>query len=393
MDNDGIHKFAYGHDALFADLMRLAAPALAAELDFTRAELLPTSHVSAGAPRMKQRHGDMMWRVPRRRGANDDISANLIVVVEFQATVDWGMAQRMRDYRRMVRESLQRRLSQESSVRRRGEGPLATLPLVVYNGSERWTAPGAVAELSAWSPEARLVLAPFQDWDYVLLSLERLLAAGGGDLAHLPQANRSAATLRLQIERTPADLLARLRAEWLRFPGAADRPTRDVLHTWTGALLANMGSAESMLPSVDELEGLTALKGGQEMATVSEARLGKWFEEVRAEHVALGVEQGIQRGVEQERARSLARLQPPCGDQVRRTDGRALGGPARCHDRRRADRTRERLDNGVRSRRRSPSASVHHAGEGRHGELSRRCDTYQRSSPPGVVSGARTTAK
>ena len=52
------------------------------------------------------------------------------------------------------------------------------------------------------------------------------------------------------------------------------------------------------------------------MATVSEARLGKWFAEVRADHVAEGVEQERARGlarlqesVEQERARGLARLQ------------------------------------------------------------------------------------
>ena len=67
MDNDGIHKFAYGHEALFADLLHLAVPALAAELDLARAELLPTALVSAGAarsersargyPSMKQRHG------------------------------------------------------------------------------------------------------------------------------------------------------------------------------------------------------------------------------------------------------------------------------------------------------------------------------------------------
>ena len=44
------------------------------------------------------------------------------------------------------------------------------------------------------------------------------------------------------------------------------------------------------------------------MATVSEARLGKWFDEVRAEHVALGREQGIEQGIEQERTRWLARL-------------------------------------------------------------------------------------
>ena len=97
---------------------------------------------------------------------------------------------------------------------------------------------------------------------------------------------------------------------------------------WTDALLAKMGSAESTLPSVDELDGIEGPTGEEEMATVSEARFAAWFDEVRAEHVAQGiqqgveqgveqgirqgveqgVEQGIQQGVEQERARGLARL-------------------------------------------------------------------------------------
>ena len=130
-------------------------------------------------------------------------------------------------------------------------------------------------------------------------------------MARLPLENRAAATLRLQAERTLAGLLARLRDEWARLAGEADAATRRVLHAWTGALLAQMGGAESALPALPELE---ELKGGTDMA--SEARLGKWFAEVRAEHVAEGVEQErtrslarLRQGVEQERARGFARLQ------------------------------------------------------------------------------------
>ena len=300
MDNDGIHKFAYQHVAVFADLLRLAAPALAAELDFARAERLPASGVAPAGGRFEQRHGDLAWRVPHRRADGADGShPQLIAVVEFQSTVDRDMARRMRDYCGMLRESARRRRGG------RGEVPSALLPLVVYNGSERWTAPGEAAALpSPWTLAAQLALAPFQAWDYVLLSLERLLAAGGGGLARLPLANRSAATLRLQAERTPEGVLGRLREEWARFPGEADRAAREVLYAWAGALLGHMAGAESALPSVDELEGLERPTGGKEMATVSEARLGKWFDEVRAEHVALGMKQGM----EQERARWLARL-------------------------------------------------------------------------------------
>ena len=298
MDNDGIHKFAYRHRELFADLLRLAAPALAAELDFARAEELPTAYAELGRDGIAQRFGDLAWRVPCRRVGESGSAADLVAVVEFQATVNRRMAQRMRDYSRMARQ----RLAASD------DGPAALLPLVLYNGSERWTAPGAANGLPAsWSAPAQMALAPFQGWDYVLLSLEQLLS--DGDLVRLPLANRAAATLRLQAERTPAALLARLQREWERFPGAADKDTRRVLHMWTGALLADMGggSAPLALPALSELEGLEEPKGGTEMATVSQARLGEWFKQVRAEHVAEGMERGMKRGIEQERVRSLAR--------------------------------------------------------------------------------------
>ena len=288
MDNDGIHKFAHGHREVFVDMLRLVAPALEAEFDFDRAAPLPAAYVRPARGRHKQRFGDIAWRAPARRGG-----ADLVVVVEFQSTVTRDMARRMREYGRMARE---RPVAS-------GSGPPALLPVVLYNGSRRWTAPGAVALPESWSLTTRSVLAPFQGWGYVLQSLEQLRSSG--DLARLPPANRAAATLRLQAERTPAELLARFRREWSRFAGEENAATRRVLHTWTSALLTHLGGAESALPSLAELEGL---KGGTDMATVSEALFDEWYADVRAQHVAEGIEQGMARGIEQERARGLARL-------------------------------------------------------------------------------------
>ena len=301
MDNDGIHKFGYRHRGLFADLLRLVAPELADELDFARAEEraeeLPSAYVRPARGRFAQRFGDMAWRVPRRGDAKGGGDDELVVLLEFQTTVNRRMAWRMRAYRRLARERL---------AGREG-GPPALLSIVLYNGSDRWTAPGAATGLPRWSPAAQLALAPFQGWDYVLLSLERLRSDGG--LARLPLANRAAATLRLQAERTPPELLARFRREWTRFAGDAEAATRRVLHVWTGALLSHMGGAESALPALAKLEGL---KGETEMATVSEALFDEWFADVRAAHLAEGVERGIERGIkrgiERERARGLARL-------------------------------------------------------------------------------------
>ena len=281
MDNDGIHKFGYGHRDLFADLLRLVAPELAAELDFARAEELPAAYVQPASGRFTQRFGDIAWRVPRRRDGEGGNGPEVVVLIEFQSAVDRDMAGRVREYAGMARERL---------AERHGEPP-ALLPIVLYNGSDRWTAPGAVTELPGWSLAARSALAPFQGWDYVLLSLERLLSSGG--LASLPLENRAAATLRLQAERMPAKLVALLREEWARFAGQADAATRRVLHVWTGALLADMGGVEPTLPALPELE---ERKGGTDMATVSQALFTEWIAEVRAE------------STEQERTRGFARL-------------------------------------------------------------------------------------
>ena len=284
MDNDGIHKFAYRLRALFTDLLRLVAPALEKDLDFDRAVELPTSQIEPAGGRLAQRHGDIAWRVPRRDGGDDGWGAWVVVLVEFQSTVHWNMAKRMREYSRMARQRF----------RKHRRGAPAVLPIVLYNGNERWKAPGAVRELPAsWATESRLVLAPFQGGDYVLYSLERLRAEG--TLVHLPLQNRAAATLRLQAERTPEAMLARFTEDRKRFDGPADAATRQVLYAWTEALLENAG-AKSVLQALSMLEGT---RGEAEMATVSEVLLGNWREQVRAEHVAEGFEWGVERGIEQ----------------------------------------------------------------------------------------------
>ena len=238
-----------------------------------------------------------------------------VAFARLQSTVDKNMATRM------LRESPQlgargatlARKSPQLGARGAtfdGDEAPVVLPLLVYNGSPRWTAPGAVTELPAWSPEAQRMVAPFREWDYVLLSLQQQLEVGDHKLGHLPLANRSAATMRLQMERTPADLVARLRTEWERFGGDADKETRNVLHVWAGALLADMGGAKSTLPSENELDGIEepiGETGEEHMTTVSQARFAEWFDGIRAEHVAEGIEQGIAQGVEQGMAQGVER--------------------------------------------------------------------------------------
>ena len=300
MDNDSIHKFAYRHPELFADLLCFAVPELASELDLAAAKEVSAAHVGHRACALEQRYGDMTWRVPFKTGAlKDGTRPYLFVLLEFQSTVDRTMPQRMRNYGTMLRE----RLTADGTAEREGGLPWL-LPIVLYNGSERWTATGHGAELAALpSATARRTLALYQPEDYFLISLERLLAAGGRDLRQLPLANRAAATMRLQLARTPKGFEQRLRTEWARFPGASNHATRRVLHTWVQALTADMageGGTVPTLPSFEELEG----RKEEEMTTIAQADFREWRRKHGQRHEA----RGVRRGIEQERKRTAAMM-------------------------------------------------------------------------------------
>ena len=299
MDNDAIHKFAYRHRELVADLLRLAVPALAAELDLAAAKEVSAAHVGHRAGALEQRYGDMIWRVPFKTGAlKDGTRPYLLVALEFQSSVDQNMPRRMRNYGLMLRE----RLVADGTAEREGGLPWL-LPLVLYNGSERWTATGHGAELvAAPSATAWRTLALYQPEDYVLFSMERLLAAGR-NLAQLPLANRAAATMRLQLGRTPRAIEQRLRAEWARFPGASNDATRRVLHTWAQTLVADMAEKDGTVPTLPSFEELSGRKE-EEMTTITQARFQEWRKSHGERHEA----RGVRKGIGQERRRNVAML-------------------------------------------------------------------------------------
>ena len=151
-------------------------------------EDVSAAHVQRFGGGFRQRFGDMLWRVPFRvpfkEGRLKDGSRPYILApVEFQSTVDRTMARRMRDCVEMLRE----RLAKAGVAEREGGLP-RVLPIVVYNGAERWTASGGMDDLAPLpSSAAPLALAPHQQRACVPWSLEGLLARGGGSLAGLPR--------------------------------------------------------------------------------------------------------------------------------------------------------------------------------------------------------------
>ena len=302
MDHDAAHKYIHGLPEVAADLLRLVAPDWVDELDLATledrsAEFLDAAH--------RKRHGDMAFSVRLRRGRlGDGGRPYLLVLLEFQSDVDRRMAQRVREYAGMLLD----RVARSGAPEREGGLPWV-LPVVVYNGSEPWTAAGQATDLAPL-PSRRMArdLALLQPQAYRLLATAGALTSGARPAEDWPLDNRVAATVRLQAGGPPDALLPRLLEEAARFPGATNEAFRQALHAWAWALWEHRTGEGSGFPTFDELER----KEQAVMTTVAEAAWDRWEARVRAEGVeqgiARGVEQGIAQGVERGIARGGARL-------------------------------------------------------------------------------------
>ena len=289
MDHDAAHKYIYSLPEVTADLLRLIIPGWVEELDLATLEDRSAEHLDAAH---RKRLGDMAWRVGFRSGRRCGGGApHVLVLVEFQSEVDGRMAKRMQEYAEMLRDRAAR-----AGTAKQADGLPWVLPIVVYNGSEPWTAAGRETDLVPLpSDTAMRDLALFQPQAYHLLAAGGALTSGARPAEDWPLENRVSATVRLQAAGTPQELLPRLLEEAARFPGPANKAFRQALHSWARALWEDKTGGGSGFPAFEELERTK----GAVMATVAEAAWDRWDAKVRAEAFEQGVEQGMARGVKQ----------------------------------------------------------------------------------------------
>lgn len=286
MDHDAAHKYIYMLAAVVADLLRLVVPEWADDLDLTSVEDVSAEYLDEDH---RKRLGDMVWKVRFRDGQlADGQKPYILVLVEFQATVNRDMAKRIREYTGMLLD----RLIRNGVVAREGGLP-RVLAVVVYNGSERWTAIGEEDHLAP-VPSARA------ERDLALLQpqLYRRIDENSRSEHDWPEHNLVAATVRLQGGASPDELLPRLLDEASRFGGPGRRAFRQALHAWAKALWADEMGAEAPFPSFEELEQ----EKETEMTTMLHARWERHYAKLRAE----GREQG--RADERSRLRRQAAL-------------------------------------------------------------------------------------
>ena len=166
------------------------------------------------------------------------------------------------------------------------------LPIVLYHGRERWTAPEEVAELCAPAGE---LLAPYQPSQRYFL-----LATRDYTEASLPVGrNLVSALIRLQTSRRPEEVEAAVvaLAEWLSAPQSEG--LRRAFAEWIRRVLLPARSSWGEVPVLEDLREVRGMIPGQEQT---------WVEMAREDGAAEGRAKGRAEGQAEGRAQGQVEL-------------------------------------------------------------------------------------
>lgn len=272
-DHDHGYKRLFSHPEMIRDLLTGFVPAAwVADLDFGTLEKYPTEFID---DRLRDRRGDVIWRVRWRK---DWIY--LYLLLEFQSGVHPFMAARLFTYVDLLYQDL---IRNRHLGRRRRLPPV--LPIVLYNGRRRWTAPTDLGDLIESGP---LELTGYQPRLRYLLVDESAYA--DADLAAMR--NLVAALFRLENSRGPEpvrEVLSALTA-WLADPGQAD--LRRSLVLWLREAFLKTRLPAVQFPELSNLE---------EIRIMLTERVLDWTQQWKQEGLQQGRQEGLQQGLQSER--------------------------------------------------------------------------------------------
>ena len=295
--HDAARKSLFSHPRMVEDLLRgFVAAGWSDALDLSTLQKLPAEFVSDD---LRQRRGDTLWRVRVRDGT----WIYLVVLLEFQSTVDRYMAVRMLVYTGLLYQGL---------ILRGGPGPGRELPpvlppgaapgaaprccppVVLYNGPTRWTAATDVARLIA--PVSQ-TLEPYQPSQRYFVPDEG--ACGDDDL---PRRNLVSALIDLENSQSSAGMerTVGMLIDWFR--GSGQPELKRAFEEWISRVL---------MPRRSGTEGPAPVLQLEEVRTMLAERVKEWTRPWFEAGIERGIEQGIERGIEQgrtEERRLLCRL-------------------------------------------------------------------------------------
>ncbi|MDL4864691.1 Rpn family recombination-promoting nuclease/putative transposase, partial [Halomonas elongata] len=276
---DNSYKRLFAEPAMVRDLLtEFVQEEWVDQLDLDSLEKVSGSYVSDD---LRDREDDVIWRVRWGEGW-----LYVYLLIEFQRTIDRYMAVRVMAYEALLYQDL---------IRQKAFTPAGllppVLPIVLYNGDQRWTAAQNVADLVEPIPGGLSHYRP--SLPYLLLDEAEICQ----NEDHLEETHNLVGAL-FQLEHGQdlaqwETVLKRL-AEWLQAPEHAS--LRRAFTVWATRVLI-----PSRWPGFDPDE-ISALQDLQEVHAMLAERIREWPERLKKE----GIEQGIEVG-EERRAVQTAR--------------------------------------------------------------------------------------
>ena len=278
--HDAAYKHLFAQPRMVQDLLKgFAARDWSGTLNLESLTALPASYVGHD---LRQRHGDLVWRVRFR----DEQWLYLVLLLEFQSNVDRSMAVRMLTYTGL----LYQRLIDEGVLREHGALP-PVLPIVIYNGRRSWTAPTDVTDLLGVTDETLARYQPSQRYF--------LLDEGSTRAADLPGGNLVSALVALETTRERAQIERHLRTLIDLLRGQEDDELRRAFSAWARQALMPAGFRPNETEPLAQLE---------EVRTMLAETVREWTKDWVAQGREEGREEGRAQGIEEGRARERALL-------------------------------------------------------------------------------------
>jgi predicted transposase YdaD len=268
--HDHSYKLLFSHPEMVRDLLEgFVREDWLAQLDYQSLEKVSGTYITDD---LRSRADDLVWRV--RWGEN---WIYLYLLIEFQSAIEPYMAVRILTYVGLLYQDLikARQLPED------GRLP-PVLPIVLYNGSVRWSAADELSVLIQRGPSAMKAYVP--QMRYLLIDEARYR-----DSELAPLRNLVAALFRLENSRTPAEIdcvLGTLK-KWLSSPEQLS--LRRAFAVWLGRVIL------ARLPG----KPVTDIDDLQEMRAMLADRIQEWGEEFKREGLAKGHQQGLLKGLEE----------------------------------------------------------------------------------------------
>jgi predicted transposase YdaD len=275
-EHDQSYKRLFSHPKMVEDLLRgFVREEWVNQLDFSTLETVKDSFMTDN---LKARHDDIIWRV--RWGPK---WLYIFLLLEFQSTIDPFMAVRLMVYIGL----LYQHLIDTQKLKQKDKLP-PVLPIVIYNGSDKWDAKRNLSQLiekvpgglDKYQPKLRYFLLDESTFSEAKLAplLKNLVAA----LIRLEN------TRNLENEQAVAQAIQTVLdslVQWLKDP-EFERLRRDMV-TWLLRVLLPHNVPNIPIPQMVEL---------QEMNSMLYETIQNWYKEAEVRGRAQGEEFGRQQG-------------------------------------------------------------------------------------------------